>query len=394
MTARAISPSRRRRIALLGALALAVAIPVASIIADGAAQRASGESLLPVILAAAVLGLSSAIVGVVILWRASANVIGAMLVVGGLLVMSIFLGYSVAAVRYVEYPETPDPIGFIASAWGAIVGLPAIFLLFPGIGTLFPDGRVPGRNWRLPFAGVIALVLVSTMFRTVAVLTDWLPEDFESPIVDISAVFLSFGLAVGAVIVRYRRSEGVERAQLKWFVASVAIVAIAIPISLDGEASQLVVAVGIIAGSVVPIAIGIAILRYRLYEIDRIISRTIAYAVLTAVLVAVYAAGVIGIQAGLASFTTSGGPIAVAGSTLAVFALFQPLRRRLQGAMDRRFNRSRYDAQRTIDTFAARLRDEVDSDRLSAELRTVVRTSLAPASVAVWLRHAAPGFRR
>ena len=203
-----------------------------------------------------------------------------------------------------------------------------------------------------------------------------------------------------SVTSRYRASGLTERQQLKWFILATALtlgglIALGMEAYITGgRSSETGVVLFGLTGMTIPIAIGIAILRYRLYEIDRLVSRTLAYAVLSAVLVGVYVAGFVGIQAGLASFTTSGGPIAVAASTLVVFALFQPLRRRLQRAMDRRFNRSRYDAQRTIDTFAARLRDEVDSDRLSAELRTVVRTSLAPASVAVWLRHAAPGFRR
>ncbi len=135
-----------------------------------------------------------------------------------------------------------------------------------------------------------------------------------------------------------------------------------------------------------PIAIGIAVLRYRLYEIDRIISRTLTYGLLTAVLVGVYAAGFLLLQAVLARFTSGGGTIAVAVSTLAAFALSQPLRRRLQSTMDRRFNRSRYDAERTVEGFAAHLRDEFDVDRLGGELRTVVDRSLAPISVGVWLR--------
>ena len=138
--------------------------------------------------------------------------------------------------------------------------------------------------------------------------------------------------------------------------------------------------------SLLPIAIGIAVLRYRLYEIDRIISRTLTYGVLTVVLGAIYFAGFALLQAALAPLTSGGGPIAVAASTLAAFALFQPLRRRLQAAMDRRFNRSRYDAQRTVEGFGAHLRDEVDLERLGGELRTVVGRSLAPTSIGVWLR--------
>jgi hypothetical protein len=141
-----------------------------------------------------------------------------------------------------------------------------------------------------------------------------------------------------------------------------------------------------LAATTLPLSIGIAVLRYRLYEIDRIISRTLAYAALTGTLAVVYVAAFIALQAILAPFTQSGGPLAVAASTLAVFALFQPLRRRLQAAMDRRFNRSRYDAQRTVEAFASQLRDEVDLDRVGGAVQTVVGQALAPASVGIWLR--------
>jgi ABC-type cobalamin transport system ATPase subunit len=143
---------------------------------------------------------------------------------------------------------------------------------------------------------------------------------------------------------------------------------------------------GIAGATLVPISIGIAVLRYRLYDIDRIISRTLTYGVLTVVLVGVYAAGFALLQAGLAQLTSGGGSVAVAASTLVAFALFQPLRSRIRAAMDRRFNRSRYDAQVTVNGFSRQLRDEVDLDRLRDDLRAVVGRSLSPTSIGVWLR--------
>ncbi len=137
----------------------------------------------------------------------------------------------------------------------------------------------------------------------------------------------------------------------------------------------------------IPIAIGIAILRYRLYEIDRLISRTIGWGVLTVILGGVFVGLVLGLQALLAPLTRSN-TLAVAGSTLLVAALFQPLRRRVQGLVDRRFNRSRYDAQLALDAFSARLRDEVDLDTLQGSLLTLVEATLEPTTVSLWLRDA------
>ena len=148
-----------------------------------------------------------------------------------------------------------------------------------------------------------------------------------------------------------------------------------------------------LAATSVPIAIGIAILRYRLYAIDRIVSRTISYAVISAVLVAVFAIVVVGLQAVLAQFTTAD-TVPVAASTLVVFALFQPLRRRVQATIDRRFYRARYDAERTQAALAARLRNNVDLESLANEVRSVVDATIAPKSVGLWLRPSPTDGRR
>jgi hypothetical protein len=137
--------------------------------------------------------------------------------------------------------------------------------------------------------------------------------------------------------------------------------------------------------ALLPVAIGIAVLRYRLYEIDRLISRSIGWGVLTVILGAVFVGLVLGLQTVLAPFTGSN-ELAVAGSTLLVFSLFQPLRRRVQGLVDKRFNRSRYDAQRALDAYSARLRDEVDLDTLQGSLLTIVEATLEPTTASLWLR--------
>ena len=194
--------------------------------------------------------------------------------------------------------------------------------------------------------------------------------------------------AVVSLVVRFRRSRGDERLQLKWFTYAGAL----LPLILLGDllpdaASSVLFAVGI---SLLPVAAGIAILRYRLYDIDRLINRTLVYGLLTALLAAVYA-GLVLLPGRL--FGELGGrppSWAVAGATLAVAALFQPARRRIQGAVDRRFNRRRYDATRTVEAYSTRLRDQVDLATLSSELLAVVDQTMQPTRASLWLRPERP----
>jgi hypothetical protein len=210
----------------------------------------------------------------------------------------------------------------------------------------------------------------------------------------IAALVVALILGVTAVTLRFRRSRGVERAQLKWFVAAnVALGTFVVLGFADGGF------LGLVAGTnptildllayasslLPPVAVGIAILRYRLFEIDRLIARTLSWAVVTGLLVGGFAAAVFALQAVLADFV-QGQTVAVAASTLAAFALFQPLRRRVQSAVDRRFDRARYDAQRTVAEFSDRLRDEVDLAALSGDLDTTIRGAIAPRSLGIWLR--------
>jgi hypothetical protein len=202
-------------------------------------------------------------------------------------------------------------------------------------------------------------------------------------------------LAITAVIVRFRRSGGIERAQLKWFVgATFAVGALltlgfadgGLDVGLAAGTSPTIFDVLAVASLSLPaIAVGAAILRYHLFEIDRIISRTLSWTVVTGLLGAVFVGIVVGLQA-LSANVSGSNTLAVAASTLVVAALFQPLRRRVQGAVDRRFNRARYDAQRTTDAFAAQLRDEVDLARLRVALVDTVEEAVRPASASVWLR--------
>jgi cytochrome bd-type quinol oxidase subunit 2 len=194
--------------------------------------------------------------------------------------------------------------------------------------------------------------------------------------------------AVAAVLVRLRRARGVERQQLKWFAyaASLLGVAVVVAVVLPSAASSLVDTVTImLALAALPVAVGIALLRYRLYEIDRLINRTLVYGLLTALLIGVYA-GLVFLLGDLLNPADGSSELAVAASTLAVAALFQPARRRVQAVVDRRFNRRRYDAARTVEAFSARLRDQVDLDTLSAELLGVVDDTVQPTQASLWLR--------
>jgi hypothetical protein len=191
--------------------------------------------------------------------------------------------------------------------------------------------------------------------------------------------------SISSLIVRFRRSQGVERQQLKWFTYAGALVLLApLSNSLLGNISYVLLLA-------LPIAVGIAILRYRLYDIDRLINRTLVYGLLTALLGTVYAGAVLVLGQIFGGIGDQPPSWAVAGVTLAVAALFQPARRRIQRLVDRRFNRRRYNATRTVEAFSGRLRDEVDLDTLSAELLAVVDQTMQPTQSSLWLRPSAHG---
>ena len=184
-------------------------------------------------------------------------------------------------------------------------------------------------------------------------------------------------IAIASLIVRYRHGGATERQQLKWF-ASVAVVT---AIGFGQLPDQLSFA----CLALLPIGIGIAVLRYRLYDIDRVISRTISYGLITALLVSVFLVVNLGLQS-LLSFVTTGNSLAVAGSTLLAAALFTPVRSRVQRIVDRRFDRARYDGERTASSFSVRMRDATDLPTVAADLSGTVRRAIAPSSVGVWLR--------
>ena len=199
-------------------------------------------------------------------------------------------------------------------------------------------------------------------------------------------------IAPVALVVRFRRSRGVEREQLKWLTYTAAIVFGLLPIaavSPRGTIADLAQAMFILGIGLLPVAIGIAVTRYRLYDIDVLIRRTLIYATVSALLAAAYVGGLALFQFVLAPFTVGSG-VAVAISTLAVVALFQPVRTRIRSAVDRRFYRSKYDAERTLDAFAARLREQIDLGALEGELLDAVRETVQSTHASVWLRKVGP----
>ena len=286
--------------------------------------------------------------------------------------------------------------------WIPPVGLALIFLPL-----LFPSGGLPSPRWR-PVAWVGAVGLVPF-----CVLTALAPGPIQqATFIDnplgqegisneaFGLVFLPFvltvGLAVWSLVRRFRAADLDARRQIKWFALAsamafvvVGIYAFSFTLTADARVIKVFEVLLILAILSLPIAAGLAILRYRLYDIDRIISRTISYGAVTALLVAAYAGAVLVLQGPLRSIT-GGDTIPVAISTLVVAALFQPLRRRVQTIVDRRFDRARFDAERTTAAFADRLRDQVDLPMLAADLDATVRQAIAPSRVGLWLREADP----
>jgi hypothetical protein len=316
-------------------------------------------------------------------------------------------GYAQAAL--VAHPGSlPGGIG--AVVLGSWLWVPGIVPMGTFLLLLFPDGRLPSRRWRVvawaSAASLVAAVL-AILLQPGSLADDGFPN-LTNPIglpalapvanvlyASIVTIPLCVVASAAALVIRFRRSTGVERLQLKWLAAAAATLAVtygtamiaSIPVPwLQSSTPTPILVLQIIPIGcfvLIPLSIGVAILRYRLYDIDRLISRTLAYVLLTALLVGVYAAIVVGL--GAATGRTDS-PILIAGATLAVAALFRPARRGIQAVIDRRLYRRRYDAEMVLGSFASRLRDEVDLDTLSAELRTAAGRAVQPASVGVWIR--------
>jgi hypothetical protein len=343
------------------------------------------------------LGMGLPIVGAAIARRQPRHPIGWILLGSG-------LGLAKFTIEYAEYALVTKPgtipLG-VAAAWVSdwVWTTGAIPLLTfwaapvprrpPAITALAP-GRLAGRGTLTMFT-IGSAVRPEPLFNHQTIANP-VGIDAARPILRVLAPLSQLCLPVvvvgsaASVLVRFRRARGLERQQLKWLAYAVVVATVALLLASREWAGWAVAeVVALVAVGFIPVAIGVAILRYRLFDIDRLISRTLVYGLLTALLAGVYATGVF-VVGRLLNPATGDSALAVAASTLAVAALFQPLRRRIQRLVDRRFNRSRYDAARTVEAFSGRLRDEVDLDSLSAELLTVVDQTMQPAQASLWLR--------
>ena len=393
--------------AILTILSLYVTAPAAQPSSDWGSGGAIGNLL---ILAPF---LAFTIVGALIASRRPENPIGWICLVAGLFWTLIALDDQYTAYGLATTGVVPFPAAVVALSqwlWVPPVGLLSIYLIL-----LFPDGRLPSRRWR-PLAwfsgAVMALVSLAIALA-------------PGPLPDLGGVRNPFGLegypwiaeatnvipallplctlaSALSLVLRYRRSGSEQREQIKWIafagsfvglmslitVVSTLIFAPEFPDSTGTQPLWLGVLqdVELLSFAGIPVAVGIAVLRYRLYDIDVIINRTLVYGSLTATLIALYFGGIVVLQRLFVLLTGQQSTLAVVASTLLIAALFNPLRRRIQSFIDRRFYRRKYDARKTLEAFTAKLRDETDFDALNAELVGVVNETIQPAHVSLWLR--------
>ena len=347
------------------------------------------------------------LVGAMIQARRSRNVVGTICLSAGLLL-------TVATVLRIVATAMDRPLGdayplshilAVAASTSATFGimLGSVVLI-----TRFPSGRVGGWLGRTIDVAIVITVVggLANVFRPAAIDYGWIsraPNPLGIPALGstianqvLNANLFAFGAVIlgggASLVIRYRRESSVARAQIRWFLTAITIslgcLGLMLASVLLGDSLPWTWDLWMLSFLLPPIVIGIAILRYRLYEIDRIISRTISWTVTTGAIVAVFAGIVVGLQGVLAQ-VTGGNTVAVAGSTLIVAALFQPLRRRVQRAVDRRFNRARYDSEQTLAAFGERVRAEIDLAALSDAVLATADEAVRPAAVGLWLRGAA-----
>jgi zinc transporter ZupT len=343
-------------------------------------------------------------VGAVIVARQPHNRIGWLCCAVGLLLGPAFFGQDYAWYALLHEPGLP---GGWAMAWlGQWPWTIAVGLLWFLV-LLFPNGQLVSPRWQ-PVAWALAVDLAALWvwaafaprpLETIGLehLTNPLGlQQAEAAFTLLIGLALPIGallavLAVASMVVRFRRARGVERQQLKWFTYAATLVTLLWLVFFAAGLERLLPPLLVLITSDIwlagiPAAIGIAVLRYRLYDIDRIINRTLVYGLLTAVLGLGYAGAVLLLGQLFGGLTNDPPSWAVAAATLAMAALFQPARHRIQATVERRFNRRKYNAAQTIEAFTARLRDEVDLDTLSAELLTVVEQTMQPTTASLWLQ--------
>jgi len=353
----------------------------------------NGESLAELVFNHHAIGIVTAIglsvLGALIASRQPRNPIGWLMSVAALL-----LGVFSFTQQYAPLAVARDLPGVGPASWlAAWTNLPGIAITITFLFLLFPDGRLPSRRWR-PVAWLMAAATVVP--AAVMAVRAWpvrgpalVAQSFDHPAVGDAfgtgfAVVLALSVvALAGLVVRFRRSTGTERQQIKWFAYGAMI---GIPLGLPAEVPFWGPILELVQPPLMFAGLGIGMFRYRLYDIDRLLNRTLVYGLLTVSLAATYAAGVLLLGGRVSGGRTSS--LVVAGVTLAVAAIFQPLRRTIQRAVDRRFNRRAYDAAATIEAFAVRLRQQVDADALTAELLAVVDHTIQPTQASLWLRPA------
>jgi len=346
---------------------------------------------------------ASAAVGGLVASRRPANPVGWVFLASAALVALQTVATEYATYGLLTSPGVLPFAGTVAwvSVWIEPLGPGLLLVVLP---FLFPDGRLVSPGWRpvvwLVFLSWVATFPMRLLTPGVAVYeatrianplgADALRPHLEALSVVGFAVWLaSIFVAVASLVVRFRRSRGEERQQIKWL----AVAALAVPVWFLTNApveaasrSLFLVVDALVVFALIPLAAGVAILRYRLYDIDVLINRTIVYGSLTAMLALVYVGGVVSLQATFRTLTGQESTLAVVASTLAIAALFGPLRRWVQASVDRRFYRRKYDAAKTLAAFRSRLRDETDLDALSGDLVGVASRTVQPAHVSLWLR--------
>ncbi len=357
--------------------------------------------------------MSFATVGALVASRQPGNLVGWIFCALG-----FFTPFAAASEEYALYALVTQP-GFLpsgeATVWlGAWLGGPITFTMLALVFLLFPNGRLLSRRWRpIVWLDLLAIVLIFAWSFRPGPLENLglLAVDNPFGVAVVGALLEMFGTVgllltlagaiAGAVslILRLRRSRGDERQQLKWFVfagavfcAVFAVAPVLWSLPPSPKTAWIWPALFLLGASTIPAATGIAILRYRLYDVDVIINRALVYGALTATLVAVYVGSVVLLRGILFGFTGQTSQLTIVASTLAIAALFNPLRRRIQDFIDRRFYRRKYDAQKTLADFSSRLRNETDIEQLREDLISVVQETMQPEHVSVWLRQ--PGEKR
>jgi hypothetical protein len=339
-------------------------------------------------------------VGTVLVVRAPENAVGWLLTGVGTGAAVVFLatGYASLGLRHAG----TDLPGATFAAWlGSWTWLPMLSIPLVFLPLVFPDGRLLTPRWRWVAVAAVAVLTLQALVLTFAP-TFYVGEagfgfaadnpvglDALAPVVDVVAdltILVVLGcsaLAIASLVVRFRRAGPTPRRQLGW-VLFASIIQVVVQPLLDLLPRALAAPLHSVALAAIPLAVGVAVTRYRLYELDRLVKRTLVYAGVVAVLLGIYVTVVVTLQSALRPITGTS-DLAVAGSTLATAAAFGPVRARLRAAVDRRFDRSRYDARQTVERFGRRVRDEVELDALASELRTTALATVHPAEVTVWL---------